>query len=421
VVLNEAGPSTIATDLLWSLSDGTKPMFDFEYHGDVAGILPHLLHGNAAMAMWWWPAEPDTEFPQFNETALPYSWNIPLSDVAESLKIALDIRRIPAEIAAFAAEPAEIAILYSRASMLQVPPEFASATDTPYTMELNKVYDASLGLDAPVRFVSSIQVREGKLARYKVLVVPGAPYVCDDVADAVWKFAEGGGSVVVTPNSFMFDQYARPRNHLAKIGVEVKSVAEPRYGREGETRDAFLQEMIRPTTAEGAPVVAVTFGPGGILPQGAALEGHGAFQTLELSGRAKAVASTADGRPAFVEIPYGKGMVYYLAVGLLPESMNALFDAVAERAGVKRPVRFALASGARDWRIEGRAVGNNDIMLFYVVNRTGAPARIKVALPYAPEGVRDLRDPWRNVDPSSIELAPGRTGIFAAHRKASKQ
>ena len=131
VVLNECGPSTMTTDLLWSLSEGAKPMFDFEYHGDVASLLPNFLHGNTALAMWWWPDEPDTEFPQFNESALPYSWNIPLADVAEALKIALDVRRLSPEIAAFPKAPAEMAILYSRASMLQVPPEFATGTETP--------------------------------------------------------------------------------------------------------------------------------------------------------------------------------------------------------------------------------------------------------------------------------------------------
>ena len=255
VVLNEAGPSTIATDLLYSFADGGKPMFDFEYHGDIAGILPHFLHGNTAMAMWWWPDKVDTEFPEFNETALPYSWSIPLEDVAEALKVGLDVRRLGAQMAAFPRAKAETAILYSRESMLQVEPEFAGLSDTRYTLELKSVYGAALGLDTPVRFVSSMQVKEGKLADYKVLVVPAAKYVSDDVAEAAWRFAEGGGTVVMTPESFAFDEYARPREDVKRLGIEVKATDQPELEVEGAARHAFLQEYVRKATAGEMPVV----------------------------------------------------------------------------------------------------------------------------------------------------------------------
>jgi len=417
VVLNESGPSTITTDLLWSLSEGAKPMFDFEYHGDVAGILPHFLHGNTAMAMWWWPDEPDTQFPQFNETALPSSWNIPLADVAECLKIALDIRRLSPVIASFASQPAEIAILYSRASMLQVPAEFVSGTQSPYTMELENAYNAALGLDAPVRFVSSRQIEEGKLSKYKVLIVPAAAYVYDAEAQAIFDFAAGGGTVVITPNSLMFDEYARPRGHLARLGISVKEIREPAYAAGGVRRDAFLQGFIRETSAQAsAHVYSATKGTS-LVPDGTIIEGAGVFQTVGLSGSARAVAFTPGGAPTLVEVPLGKGVFYYLTVPLGPESLNLLLDAVAAREGVPRPVRLTLVSGGRDWRIEGRAVEGGNAVFFYMTNHAGAPLKIKANLPFAPARFEDLRDPWRKTSPDSIDLAPGRTRIFAAVRK----
>ncbi len=418
VVLNEGGRSTITTDLLWSLADGKKPMLDFEYHGDVAGILPHFLHGNTAMAMWYWPDKPAVEFPQFNRTALPFSWEIPLSDVAECLKIALDVRKLGPQIAAFPAAPAQMAILYSRASMLQAEPDFLQVTDTPYTMETKRVYDAMLGLDAPVRFVSSLQVREGKLDRYRLVVVPAAKYVFDDVAEAVFKFVRDGGTVIMTPESFLFDEYAHKRPHLKKLGITIKGRQTPEFASGALQRHEYLQELVRKASARDLPRRQIRVVAGNILPGGTLLEGAGVFQHIESSGKAVVIARTAKGEPAILEVPLGKGRVYYLAIGLAGQSFNTFADAVAEKAGTSRPVRFFLAGGGRDWRIEGRAVKTAGGTLLYIVNHAKEPLNVRVRLPYKAAAVLDLRDTWRGVDLSSIPVAPGRTRILAVKKES---
>ncbi len=411
IVLNEAGPSTIATDLLWSFS-GTKPMCDFEYHGDIAGILPHFLHGNTMMAMWWWPDKVDTEFPQFNETALPYSWNIPLADVAEALKTGLDVRRLSGEIAAFPRAKADMAILYSRASMLQVPAKFLGGKDSPYTLELQKTYNAMLGLDAPVRFVSSIQVREGRLADYKVLVVPAAAYVFDDVAQAIFAFAQDGGTVVITPESLLYDEHAKAKDRLSRLGIRIESAVEPAFAIGATGRDAFLQGMVAETTEANVPSEKVTFSGDALLPKGTTLAGRGVFQTVSASP-STVIAATADGKPAVLDVKIGKGRVYYLATPLDGPDMNAFLDAAAAKAGVARQARFTVA-GKRDWRIEARSVPAGDAMLFYVVNHGADALDVTAALPKGFVKVTDLRDPQRAVDLSRITVEPGRTRIFAA-------
>ncbi|MHC4712313.1 MAG: beta-galactosidase trimerization domain-containing protein [Planctomycetota bacterium] len=417
IVLNESGPSTITTDLLRSLSEGDRPMVDFEYHGDVAGLLPHFLHGNAAMAMWWWPGRPDTEFPQFNRTALPFSWEIPLSDVAECLKIALDVRRIGPEIALFARQPAEMAILYSRASMLQVEEEFLSLTESPYTLELKNVYDAMLGLDAPVRFVSSTQVTEGKLAGLKVLVVPAAKYVIDGVAERIFEFAQAGGTVVVTPASFLFDEYARPREHLGRLGISVTDSVEPKFAAEQE-RHEFLQEFIRRAKALDLPRHDIELVGGDLLEPGTRLRGQGTFQVLRHDIRTRVIGLTPQRRSALLEVPYGEGRFYYLATTLAPESLNSLLHAIATKAAVSRPVSFRTAGGKRHWRLEGRAVVRGGAALFYLTNHGDEPIGTEVELPFAAGRFTDLRDPRREVDPSRISVAPGRTRILAAREEA---
>ena len=78
------------------------------------------------------------------------------------------------------------------------------------------------------------------------------------------------------------------------------------------------------------------------------------------------------------------------------------------------------ASGARDWRLEARAVPAGGGMLFYVSNHAAEPLAAAVALPEGLARVIDLRSPWRKIDASAIELGAGRTGIFLApeeHRR----
>lgn len=417
VVLNEAGASTIATDLLWSLSEGEKVLLDFEYHGDVAGILPHFLHGNSAMAMWWWPEEPDREFVQFNRTALPFSWEIPLADVAECLKIGLDVRRIGGEIAAFREAPAQMAILYSRASMLQVEGEFLGLSESPYTLELKSVYEGMLGLDAAVRFISSTQVREGKLAGLKVLVVPAAKYVFDDVAEAIFDFAADGGTVVVTPESFGFDEYARGRDHLKRLGIRIVGGREEKLVAGEERRDEFLQGFVRSVETGERGGSEVLVGAGELLGEATVLRGAGEAQALEIDGNAEVTGVIPGGDAGVVEVVFGKGRFYYLATALSPGSFNVMMDAVATRAGVSRPVRFAREGGKRDWRVEGRAVRSGG-WLFYVTNHGEEGAVVRVDLPLEGGEVLDLRDPWREVDLDLIRVGGGRTRIFAAREGA---
>jgi hypothetical protein len=109
-----------------------------------------------------------------------------------------------------------------------------------------------------------------------------------------------------------------------------------------------------------------------------------------------------------------------LAVPLVPESLNTLLDAVADRAGVTRTVRFALSSGGRDWRIAARAVEAESAMLLYVTNRLDKPVTVSVSLPFEAGDAIDLRDPWRAVNVRGIEIAPGRTRICAVRQKAAR-
>src|SRR5439155_26811084 len=108
------------------------------------------------------------------ETSVAPGGAYPLEKIGDLSRDALDLRRLNKEIAAFADVPAEVAILYSQTSTLQLPPEMLTWQTTPYLAELEKTYNASRDLDAKITFVTERQILKGRLNRYKLLLVPAA-------------------------------------------------------------------------------------------------------------------------------------------------------------------------------------------------------------------------------------------------------
>ncbi len=61
--------------------------------------------------------------------------------------------------------PPQLAILYSRTSMLQIPPEMLTWRTTPCLRELANTYEASRFLDTRTTFVTERQILRGDPAR----------------------------------------------------------------------------------------------------------------------------------------------------------------------------------------------------------------------------------------------------------------
>jgi hypothetical protein len=121
VILHEGGDSTLGMDLQLALSREKKPLCDPELSIEVKDLWPHLLHGKSVLQLWHWPAQPPAEYPTLIASSYAHSWSIPLTDVEELLRTALDVRRLSKEIAAFASVQPEAAILYSKTSIVQIP------------------------------------------------------------------------------------------------------------------------------------------------------------------------------------------------------------------------------------------------------------------------------------------------------------
>jgi len=419
--INESPASTMYVDFLRSISDNRKAIVEVE-GSEYRNTMSNFLHGLSALSLYWgWAGSAgDGGAVLYGRDTRP-----PFCTVAEAerfLRTALDVRRLEREVLAFRETAAPVALLYSHASMLQVPP--GSGDKTPYLLELQHCYDAMLQLGVAVDFVTTKQILEGKLLRYRVLVIPAATYEHVSVVDKVMAFAESGGQVVLVPNSWFFDQYNRKQPYLARLGVSVDRMKAPRIkagtARTGiqrnvaveETETPFLMGLIVDTVFVDVLRATIKTAKNGLFADGAAtLQGIGVQHVAKVEGRGKVLASFKEGQPAIVEIPAGKGAVYYLAMPLVEDSMVELLDRLVVKAGVRRAVRFLSPDGRRVSRLEYRAIETPGGWLAYVNNLDPKNVQqIKLASRVEFRGVRNLT--LENDLPLEFTLPAGETWIL---------
>ena len=427
--LNESPPSTKFVDFLRSLSDNRKAIVEVE-GSEYRNTMASFLHGLSALSLYWgWMDKPGDGGALLygRDTRPPYC---SLPEAERFLRTGLDLRRLRQEILAFQQDQqAPVALLYSRASMLQVPE--AGGDKTPYLLELDRTYDALLELGVPVDFISTRQVLEGKLAQYRALVVPAATYEHAEVVQKTLDFARHGGQVVLVPNSWFFDQYSRKQVYLAQLDIQVTGMKAPKLAkgqsRSGLARDAageeteapFLMGLLTDTVVSDVPRAQLKTLPGALLPLPAALEGAGVRHVLKVGPANKVLATFPDEQPALVQVPVGQGAVYYLAIPLVPASMVELMDAVLAAGGVSRPVRFLTPDGAHVPGLEYRAIKTADGWLAYVNNLDRKnDKQLKLATGLQLSRIRNLT--LETDLPLSFTLPAGETYILRLNANQSK-
>jgi hypothetical protein len=352
VIIHEGGGSTMGMDLQLALSEKRKPLADPEMSvGAPEYLLAHYLHGKSVAQLFHWPSQPSNEFISVIRSSLAHSWAYSLEAVDEVLRVALDVRRLNQEIAAFAIAPAEVAILYSQTSTLQLPPEMLTAQTTPYLAELRSAYEASQYLDAKVTFVTERQIMKGWLSRYRLLIVSGVRNLPPEVVESIWNYASEGGRVLVVPESLLGDQYNRPRNYLSRIGISIRETSRPQIAGRGPITQGYDQSFSQ----------TVRYTPGGIR------------QTLEISTG----ATTLPQFPDVVRRPVGRGIVDYSAVTMEHKTYASLLEKLFEEAGVSRPVRVR-AHAAEKGKVEARFVQSGSRKLLYVINYNASPISLEV-------------------------------------------
>ena len=409
VILNESGSSTIFSDLLLSLSEEKKVMVEPEMGGGVHGILLQFLHGKSDISKWWWASAPSREYLRMNQSSLPHSKTISLSDINEVLRIGLDVRRLSSEIAAFTQLEPEVAILYSKTNIVQVPPHQVQAGHTPYIDAVNSVWEGSRFLGCRIGFVSEKQILAGKLAKFKLLLVPAAKYIRPEVVTAILKYIEEGGTAVIIPESFIFDQYARENNLISELGITITDVTLPPVIGEGEKVQNYDQSFSQSILYGDVQKKITT------LNQDMTLFSDGLVQSID-PGPHQVLASFDDGKAAIVLAQIGNGAFYYLAAPLKTEDYHTLLAPLAQKLGLKRPVTGIDQEGKLVTGVEVRAVEREADYLVYASNLTPEPVEFDLKGSGETGVITDLRS-LHEVPDGHVKLGPFQETIFQVERR----
>jgi beta-galactosidase GanA len=282
---------------------------------------------------------------------------------------------------------------------------------TPYLAELKKSYEASQYLDSKMTFITERQIRKGWLDRYKLILIPAVRNIPPDVVEQIWTYASQGGNVVITPESFLGDEYNHPEDYLKQLGVKVRETQRPAPGGLGSLLQGYDQSFSQHVTfASGR--TAILRPDGSEAAATGALETQGVQQRIGIDRTAKVLYSYPDGTPAVVRVAIGKGSVYYAAASLTAQSYSRLLDTVFTNAGIQRPIRIQMVNGSTPWKVEARFAPLGKRRLLYVINFNDQPMDLKLKPESgAVEMLHQLRDD-KTISSDHIKVEPHQTYIY---------
>jgi hypothetical protein len=420
IILNESGDSPIFSDLLLSLSENKKLMVDPELGGDTHGLLLQFLHGKSDISKWWWSSTPSLEYPEMNQSSIPYSKVISLADIDEILHLSLDIRRLSSEIAAFATNKPEIAILYSKTSIIQVPPKEIPAGRTPYLDALYSTWEGSRFLGCRVGFISEKQILAGNLDKYKLLIIPAAKYMNPDVIKGVENYIKKGGTAVIIPETFTFNQFAGKNNKISELGITITEVNYPNIVGSGEKEQnydqSFSQKVLYSQTEKKIETLSEDIFKDASKPM--TFVSNGLVQTIG-PGNYKVLAKFDDQKPAIIKSSIANGSLYYLASPLKSNDYHLLFSSLVKGLGLKRPILGIDKNGNLITDVEIRSVERNDDILVYASNLKAEPVHFSLVGDTKLETIQNLRT-LTKIPAEDITLEPFQETIFRVEKKITK-
>jgi len=384
VILHEGG-DLLSLDLLRALSDAPKPVVDPEHGGSAWGIFQNFLHGKSTIAKFWWPKQPSRQFPHMT-LSTPMQGLVPLPEVEEHFRAALDVRRLSNEIALFWNLEAEVALLYSKTNILQVPYDLLKAHHTPYLQTLRHAYDGTRHLDAPITFVSERQLLAATKTS-KILVLPACRYLPEPVFAALDHYLRQGGTLVLLPAGPQADEYARPQDYLARWGLHIRATHLPTVEGRGPTQQGYDQSLSHDIhTGPGHLQTSTHADP--TFFSNSTVSTHGLFEEIE-AGSADVVA--ANTHPLLLRQPIGDGSLYYFCGTPTLGTYRHFMDTLMDRSNIYRPLHLKAPDGSRLPDVEARLVHTQYYDLVYLANETQHDIEFTLTTQRPYSTVRELR------------------------------
>jgi beta-galactosidase len=276
--------------------------------------------------------------------------------------------------------PAQVAILYNRLSYM------VGGTEPSLSTLGNAERDSMEGLhraffeaQIPVDFVSTQDVIDGRVRDYKILFLPYAVMLSQQVAEGVKRYVEQGGTAVAGARLAWNNARGFASDVIPGFGL-----SQVFGGRE---------KLIRPVKAARLLMEASPALPG--IKAGEAVRGDAFEEELEPLAGAQVLARFQDGQPAVLEKAYGKGKAImagtFLALSYEREhdpSTGRLLRSLARAAGVRPEVKV---SGQGTSEVEVRRLVSPHDQLIFVFNHADKPAQASISI-RVPWSVREARD-----------------------------
>jgi len=373
-VLEANGCDPMTLDLAVAVAQGKKPVVDACGEARRFGVLPHLLHGCAAVGLRRWPPAPLDSVRA-------------VEDAARVLRECLLARRLAREIELLRGARCPVALLYSDASMLQVPPETVRCGATPYGRVLTRAYEAARFVGVRCGFIAASAAAAKRWRGAKVVVVAGSPAEEDKVVRGLLDFVELGGELVIIAESLVTDAHGRQADYLARLGIEVLETerpatrADPRPER-GGALDKLVEETL--------PAVRLGVVRDGVVGRrGQTIAACGARQRIRVNVTHEVLATYPDGSAAVVRFRRGKGWVTYFAACPDQRSLSAALSRILKASGLAPGVRL-VDPDFDTWGIEWASVRDGGRTLFCLWNTTGEPKRVSLQVAGRPARAKNL-------------------------------
>ncbi len=366
-VLEANGADPMTLDLAIGVAEGKKPVVDASLETSDLGVIGHFIRGCAAVGLRRWPPVPLTSVAGVRATE-------------RVLRESLAARRLAAELRLLSEARRPLALLYSDASMLQVPPQAVRCDQTPHTRLLRQVYDAARFAGVLPRFLTSRAVAARRWKGVKTLVVAGSPAEEDRVVRGLLDFVELGGELVLIAEALTTDEHGREADYLARLGLEVLQTHRPALRADPRPeRGGALDELIE----ERLPGLRLSVARGGFLgPQGTKLPATGLTQRIHVNVAHEVLATYPDGSPAVVRFRRGNGAVTYFAVCPEPRALSAALLRLLEPAGARTVEVFD--PDFDTWGVEWTAARDGAKVVVWLWNTTTETKRLSLRVAGSP-------------------------------------